>query len=135
MKTVAAQGATAFVLLLFCPQLGVGPLLGQDFIMDLFMHFGPLYCSAFCGAFFLGTATLVACVSLKREELRVIYRYRLISISLITALAISGLMLAGGEANEWSYIFWTAGALLGALLSLSGVTKIRSGSHARLMIS
>lgn len=124
-KAIAIQGITAFILLLFCPQLGVGPLLGHDIIMDLFMHFGSIACSAFCGALFLGSGTMVLCLFLKSEELRVAYKNRIIGVPLLTALSLSGLMVVGGEADQWAYIYWSLGATIGSYLMLSTGTKLR----------
>ncbi len=126
VKIILLQGMTAFVLLLFCPQLGVGPLLGRDLIMHLFMHFGPILCSIFCGAGFLGVGTMVSCMCLKKQELRIAYKNRLLGIPLLTALCLSGLMLAGGEVDQWMYIYWALGAITGSYLVLC------TGSHLRL---
>ena len=54
MKLGSIQLFVGAMTLLFCPQLGVGPLFGEHGLMYLFMNFGPVVCTAACGAIFFG---------------------------------------------------------------------------------
>lgn len=111
---------------LVCPQLGVGPLIGGAGLMHFLMSFGRLPCAALCGALLLGTSAGVLSLFLRREELRLANRYRFLNVTLLVSISFAGLMIAGGEADQLSYLFWllgafTAGSLmmrLGALLRL-----------------
>ncbi len=118
---------TAAVMLLFCPQLGVGPVLDVPLIMDWFMHFGALPCATFCGILFMAASTSVSALLLRRDELRVANRHRFTCVTLIVALSFSGLMLVGGKSDRWSYIFWICGAILGTWISLFSGARLRLG--------
>lgn len=111
-----AVGAT-FVIL-FCPQLGVGPIFGDHGIMHIFMRFGPFICAGFCGAIFLAVTAILATLFLTLEEFRLANRHRFLNVTLLASLSFSGLMLVGGEADHLSYAFWIAGAILAGTFSL-----------------
>lgn len=136
LKTVAAKlfglhAVAAGLVMMICPQLGVGALvLNGHGVMHFFMHFGPIVCSAACGAVFLSTSALLAIIFLKREELSVANRYRFLNVSLLATVTFAGLMLAGGEADRLSYLFWMVGAITMGWLTMRFGTLLRfQGSH------
>ncbi|MBY0371949.1 hypothetical protein K2X33_14785 [bacterium] len=119
-----AIGAT--IVALFCPQLGVGPIIGEHGIMHLFMYYGPLVCAALCGGIFLGISAILATIFLTREELRLANRYRFLNVTLLASLSFAGLMLAGGSADRFSYAFWILGAVV------TGWSILKLGERIRL---
>jgi len=110
---------------LFCPQLGVGPLIGGHGIMHFFMQYGPLACAALCGALFLGLSTLLAALFLNKEELRLASRYRFLHVTLLASISFAGLMLAGGRSAQLDYTFWIAGAIASGWLMLTIGSSLR----------
>jgi len=125
-KLFGLHALGAAIVSLFCPQLGVGPVIGEVGIMSLFMQFGPLACAALCGAIFLGVSTALATIFLSREEFRLANQYRFLNISLLASISFAGLMLAGGRADQLSYAFWIVGAMG------MGWTILRLGASIRL---
>lgn len=125
-KLFGLHTLAAAIVTFFCPQLGVGPIMGGQGIMHFFMVFGPLPCAALCGALFLGASAMMATFFLRKEELRLANRYGFINVSLLAAVSFAALMLAGGASDRWSYAFWIAGAIL------SGWIILRIGANVRL---
>lgn len=117
-KLFALHAVGAALVTLFCPQLGVGPIFGEHGIMHFFMHFGPVVCAGICGAIFLGVSAALAATFLSLEEFRLANRYRFLSVTLLVAISFSGLMLAGGQADQMSYAFWIMGAVIAGWLSM-----------------
>lgn len=115
------------LVVLVCPQLGVGPLLiGGHGVMHVFMAFGRLPCAALCGGLLLGISSLLVTLFLRREELRLADRYRFINVTLLASVSFAALMLAGGESDQLSYAFWILGALA------AGWSTLRIGASVRL---
>lgn len=130
-KLFGLHAIGAGIVSLFCPQLGVGPIIGEQGIMHLFMQYGPLACAAICGAVFLGLSTILATIFLSREELRFANRYRFINVTLLASISFAGLMLAGGSADRLSYAFWIAGAIATgwAVLKLGASIRLRPPTY------
>jgi hypothetical protein len=126
-KLFAVHTLAGALVTLFCPQLGVGPILGGDAIMSLFMRFGHLWCAAFCGAIFFAASAGLSTLILKRPELRVASRYGAAGFTILAALTLAGLMLAGADNDRLSYLFWSAGAILSGWLVLTAGTRARLG--------
>lgn len=126
-KLFGLHALAGSLITLVCPQLGVGPVMGGHGIMHLFMGFGPVACSAVCGALFLGTSALFATLFLRREELRLARRYGFLNVTLLATLSFAGLMLAGGQADRLSYGFWISGAVFAgwAILGLGASIRLR----------
>ena len=136
LKVVAAKlfglhAVGAGIVSLFCPQLGVGPIIGEHGIMHLFMEYGPLACATLCGAIFLGLSAILATIFLSREELRLANRYRFLNVTLLASLSFGGLMLAGGSADRLSYMFWIIGAVVTgwSILKLGSTIRLRPPSY------
>lgn len=70
-KLLCIHLVTALLFMAICPQLGVGPFVGEFGIGHIFMRFGHLPCTAFCGAIFLALTATAASIILNHEELRV----------------------------------------------------------------
>jgi hypothetical protein len=129
-KLFGLHAVGAAVVSLFCPQLGVGPIIGEHGIMHLFMQYGPLVCATICGAVFLGLSTLLATLFLNREELRVANRYRFINVTLLASISFAGLMLAGGSSDRLSYAFWIMGAIATGWVVLKLGASLRLRPHS-----
>lgn len=130
-KLFALHALGAGIVSLFCPQLGVGPIIGGHGIMHLFMQYGPLACAALCGAVFLGLSTLLATIFLRREELRLANRYRFLNVTGLASISFAGLMLAGGHSDQLSYAFWIAGAVFMGwmILKFGSLIRLRPSSY------
>lgn len=124
-KLFGLHAIGAGIVALFCPQLGVGPIVGGHGIMHVFMQFGPLVCASVCGAIFLGVSAILATVFLGREELRTANRYRFLNVTLLASISFAGLMLAGGSADRWSYAFWIMGAVVTGWMTLKLGASLR----------
>lgn len=124
--------AAGAIVLFFCPQLGVGALMGGHGIMHFFMYSGPVVCAGLCGAIFLGTSALFSTVFLTREELLVANRYRFLNVSFLAALSFVVIILSGGEADRLSYLSWIFGALTAGwiVLKMGAVIRFRQSMIA-----
>lgn len=106
---------TGAFTLFFCPQYGIGRDLG---VMSIFMRLGHHGCLLACGAFFLGSGTLMLLAVLRPEELRVAYRFQVWQIP-AAALLLQALLSQIGSAQPLhASIFWLIGSSLGGLLVL-----------------
>lgn len=103
--------------LLFCPQLGVGPVFGEHGLMYLFMHFGPVVCTAACGAIFFGLSLLFGLLLIRPEEFRVARKQRLVHIPALSAVSLMLLMVAGAEETLLFYAVWFFSAILSGEVS------------------
>lgn len=106
----AISGGTT---LLFCPQLGVGPVFGEHGIMGLFMIFGPVGCAMACGGFFLGSSFFLSALLLKPEELRRVKNLELVHVTFFAAISYALLMFLGARNESFEFLFWLFGAVFG----------------------
>lgn len=132
MKRVAAKlfalHAVSFgLVLLVCPQLGIGPLFGGHGLMHFFMGLGPLPCAALCGGLLLSVSSTLITLCLRKNELRVANRHRALNVTLLVSVAFAILMLLGGESDQLSYAFWILGALVAGWFTLRLGVSIRFG--------
>lgn len=125
-KLLCIHAITGLLFMTFCPQLGVGPFVGEFGLGHIFMKFGHLPCTAFCGAIFLGPPAAAASIILNREELRAANRHGILNISFLAAISLIGFMLGGGEPDRLNYGVWLIGAVA------SGWSVLRIGSWFRL---
>ncbi len=125
-RLLAFHAVGAGIVSVFCPQLGIGPLIGGHGIMHLFMALGPLVCAGVCGALFISLSTLFAAVFLSRDELRVVSRHRVVNLTLLTSLSFVSLMLMGGRGDLMTYLAWGSGAIA------FGWVVLRLGAFVRL---
>lgn len=111
--------------LIFCPQLGVGPLGGGHGLMSLFMSFGPIGCAWACGLLFLGASHAVAALLLGRAELRKAIAMGWVPVSCLAALSLAVLIIAGGSASLAVYLNWWLASLVGGVAALRGLGRFR----------
>lgn len=131
LKLLALHFVAATLVIMICPQLGVGPLVGGHGLMHFFMHFGAAACAALCGSIFLGTSMILMVALLSREELRVAWRFRFVGISTLVALSFAGLMLLGGSDGQTSDLWWIAGAFIGGMIIFSLGFQLRVSWRVR----
>ena len=124
-KLAIAVSISGFLSLLVCPQLGFA-LSGSTPLMDIFMVFGPRWCTLCCGCFFMFLAVLVTSLTLCPQDLRVLRRYRFLQLSAITALMLGVFVSAGPGVLLGVALEWFIGAWVGGLLSLETGFALRS---------
>lgn len=125
LKLGAIQLTVGGFTLLFCPQLGVGPVFGEYGLMYLFMRFGPVACTAACSVIFFGLSMLLGLLLIRPEEFRVAKQKQLIHIPVLSTLSLALLMVLGGEGTVVFYSVWFLGALVGGELSTQIATRTR----------
>ena len=115
IKMLVTYGLTGAFTLFFCPQYGLGRDLG---VMSVFMNLGHHGCLLACGAFFLGSGTLMLLAVLRPEELGVAYRFQVWQIP-AAAFLLQTLLSQIGRAHPFhASLFWLIGSSLGAALVL-----------------
>lgn len=81
------------LVILVCPQLGVGPF-GEHFgLTAVFMTWGEMVCSAICGFLFFAVSILVSLFYLRSSEIRVVKRWRVVATSILVFGSCGILML------------------------------------------
>lgn len=134
-KTLAAFVTAGFAVVAVCPQLGVGPLLGETAFARGLGHvlhsLGALACAAVCGALFVGVGMFVSVLVLRRAELRWTYRRRARVAALVAGTALLALALFGGESAGVERFAWLVGAVGAAALVLEGIGRLRLPRSAR----
>ena len=130
-KLALVQTIAGAVTLSFCPQLGVGPLIGGHGLMVLFMPLGRTACAAFCGSFLLGVSLLVAAWVLKPEEIRQARKWQLGHVLLLVSLSFSALMLLGGSGDALSLLAWAAAGFAAGWGALASAGRLRSNLSMR----
>ncbi|MBI4924421.1 MAG: hypothetical protein HY843_00740 [Bdellovibrio sp.] len=105
--------------LVFCPQFGIGFSNNAFNVMHFLTKFGEHVCMFGCGVFFVSLSALLAALSLKPEELRVLKRFPGLPF-LITALVSTGLLLCFGAEITFGSIFliWLLGVVTGGTTTL-----------------
>lgn len=131
-KLAVIQLLAGAVTLIFCPQLGIGPLLGEHGLMILFMRFGPVVCAGLCGALFFGVSLLLATYLLRPQELRRMRQKHLLGIPILSGVSLMLLMILGASGTPLIYAGWLLGAILGGEVSTYAISSARLG-RARLV--
>lgn len=126
-RLVAIHALVAAATLLFCPQLGIGPLVPALDLMAVFMTLGPVGCAWGCGLVFLGVSHAIALLCLPRAELRRAATLGWRPISALAAVSLAVLILLGGSASPSFYLHWLMAGLVGGWLSLKAVAWLRLG--------
>jgi hypothetical protein len=96
-----------------CPQFGFS-LGAKRILFDFLMRYGQSFCTAACGAFFLGSSALMVSLVLRSGEIRLLRKYRIfpwVSLGLFSLLVFH---LIGGSVMDRVGVIWLAGALIGA---------------------
>ncbi|WP_413581392.1 hypothetical protein [Bdellovibrio sp. HCB288] len=114
---------SSFFTLMACPQFGTRLFFKGEGLMDVFMKISPMFCQAFCGAFYLAVTFILARMVLKYDEWLVVMRSRSLSIGSVALLSLGVFaMLAQGISWE-AGVFWIFGALIaGEMASVSRMT-------------
>jgi hypothetical protein len=110
-KAILIHAVAFFLVLLFCPQLGIGPIKGGQGIMSLFMAAGELGCAGLCGATLLGLSSLLTTLILRKEELKVASAYGYLYIPAVSSITFSFLMLLGASGERITFATWLLGAI------------------------
>ncbi|MEK2687634.1 hypothetical protein [Bdellovibrio sp. GT3] len=114
---------SSFFTLMACPQFGTRLFFDGEGLMDVFMNISPMFCQAFCGAFYLAVTFILARFVLKYDEWLVVMRSRALTIGSVALLSLGVFaMLAQGISWE-AGVFWIFGALVaGEMASVSRMT-------------
>lgn len=115
-KLIAVVIVAGSLSLLICPQFGLGSYYSP--LMHFFMQLGSTGCRAACGAFFMVTSIVSACLILRPEELRVVKRTKFLALSAISGLGLGVFMCTSPEIILSAALAWFIGALVGGFLSL-----------------
>lgn len=115
---------TAVITLSICPQFGFKIFRLPVNLMNHFMVYGMPFCNFLCGLFFTATSMIVACIVLKRDELRAL-RYQRLLVNLALLLSSIGFF---GIMNpnlflEFS-LLWLLGAIMGITLTLEAAFSL-----------
>lgn len=111
--------AVSLVNLAICPQFGLSYFRSKT-LMHYFMSFGlgHIGCNVICGAFFIGSALLVAVCTLRSEELRVLRETRFLQVFAISALALGAFIALGATVFLPIAAAWLIGALIAGVLTI-----------------
>lgn len=124
LKLALIHSVVGTITLLFCPQFGFS-LLGGMGLMSLFMKWGEQACMLGCGAVFMASSFIVASITLRIEELRVIRKTELLQASALGLLSLGVFLCAGLGVVVGLGLFWLVGSVLGGILSLEIAWAIR----------
>ena len=106
-----------FFTLLFCPQFNIS-VTSQLGLIPYLMKFGHEVCTFGCGAIFVGVSILVSSFYLKPEEVRVVKKYVLLQLLILSSISLGFFVAAGAEIVLSLGLIWLAGATVGGILSL-----------------
>ncbi|MEI6093667.1 MAG: hypothetical protein WCQ47_08350, partial [bacterium] len=113
---------SALFTLSICPQFGIGPIGGGDGITSFVMPYGNFVCGLFCGAFFLGTTSLISIFALKTSELFALSRNSFWIFPVLSTASLILLMTLGsvlnGRGPDYSINFVLSWLVSGILLSI-----------------
>ncbi|WP_413578515.1 hypothetical protein ACLVWU_08250 [Bdellovibrio sp. HCB290] len=114
---------SSFFSLMACPQFGTKLFFSGEGLMDVFMKISPMFCQAFCGAFYLAVTFVLARLVLKYDEWLVLMRSRVLTIGSVALVSLGVFaMLARGISWE-AGVFWIFGAVVaGEMASVSKMT-------------
>lgn len=121
------------VIILFCPQFGITLFPGMG-LMSLFMRFGEVACMVGCGAVFLGSSSLVAGLSLRPEEIKVIRKNKWLQLSILATLSAGVLICLGTKILATLWVAWILGSLGGGIASLELAWFLRSWAKKRSQV-
>ncbi len=116
-KLVGVVTLAGSILLSVCPQFGFA-YFRSDVLVQFFQKLGPHVCHFACGAFFVGSALIVAAFILHPEDLRVIRKHRFLQVVSLSVLALSAFVALGAKVFLPMFLAWLVGAIVGGLLSL-----------------
>lgn len=117
-----------FLVLLVCPQFGIGLFEGMG-LTSLLMHFGEIVCSIACGALFLGTSMFVSSLLLRPEEIRVMREREFVQLTLLALVSIFVFALLGATVAATLGLAWIMGSVLGGYTSFELGSRIRARAN------
>jgi len=123
-KISFVQVITGFVTLLFCPQFGLSFTQSHG-LLHLLMKYGEAVCMFGCGVLFVGSSLFVSSLILKRDEVRVLRKNRLLQTAVLSFLTVGTFLCFGAEVIGPLTLAWLAGSILG------GIATLEMGSHLR----
>lgn len=118
--------------LLVCPQFGIGAFGGMG-LMHIFMRFGETVCTLACGAFFLGSSTLVGSFVLRPEEVKVARKNKLIGVLLLSSISVGVFICTGANIVASLALIWALGSVIGGIATLELGWLIRSRFRRRII--
>jgi hypothetical protein len=121
----------AFTLLV-CPQFGVGAFGGMG-LMHVFMRFGETVCTLACGAFFLGSSTLVGSLIMRPEEVKIARAKKIASVLLLSGISVGAFICTGAEMIANLALLWALGSMTGGIATLELGWLIRSRFRQRIL--
>ena len=118
-KLCAIVFAVSLANLAVCPQFGLSYFRNYH-LVHFFMSLGlgHIGCNLICGAFFIGTAIVVAVIFIKPEELRVLRKTGFLQISAISALALAMFIALGATVFLPIAVAWLIGAFTAGVLTI-----------------
>jgi hypothetical protein len=117
---------SATATLSVCPQFGFSLTAHSISLMHLFMRFGNLGCSFFCGAFFLGVTGLAAGMLFKAEDVKVLRGSRILQFFALALLSMGAFICLSGALVTLDYaLAWITGSVLASFGGVELVTRLR----------
>ncbi len=126
LKLLGIHSVVGFLSLSICHQFGINPFKTEKSLADWFMNVGGHnFCMIGCGILFVSVSILAASSFFSIEEMRALRRHDLlynISLGVISlgAFAAFGAQLAFSIAG-----IWLLGGLIGGLLAMAMVFKVK----------
>ncbi len=119
-------GVTAGLFTLtICPQFGLGFGGHNEFLHAVHQAAPPQVFYLLCGLFFVSFGAGIGGMVLKRAEVRTLGQQKYLYFTLYSMLVYLGLVVLGTEAFVISSLVWVIGALLGNILTFSGIIRLR----------
>ena len=125
MKMGGIHLVSSFFTLMACPQFGQRLFFKGDGLMDVFMKISPLFCQAFCGAFYLAVTILLARWVLKYDEWLVILRSRLLTIASLTLVSLGVFAMLNRGISLQAGVLWLFGAAIAGELAMLSRNKLK----------
>lgn len=120
------------ITLLVCPQFGIGAFGGMG-LMHLFMRFGETICTLACGAFFLGSSTLVGSLIMRPEQVKVARKNKLIGVLFLSSISIGVFICTRADIVANLGLIWAMGSIVGGIATLELGWLVRSRFRRRIV--
>jgi len=114
------------------PQFGIGAFGGMG-LMHLFMRFGETVCTLACGAFFLGSSTLVGSLVMRPQEVKVARKNRLVGVLLLSSISVGVFICTGADIVASIGLIWALGSMAGGIATLELGWLVRSHFRQRIV--
>ena len=110
LKQLVVLVIAAPLVLMFCPQFGLGSSERSFFPMNIFMSLGHTGCMLACGSLFMGIVVSVSLFVFRPEEVRAIRESRFLYFSLLSLASLGAFVCAGAEVFLELGAAWFVGA-------------------------